>query len=627
MNFFLPKKISVFLLAFFVVSQLNISTVHAQGMFNLKPGYTQSCINLSETTTPDPNPDQSTGYSGRADGNIYTRYLSGDCKSSVPCILASCYLPKVGGVPSAAKMVCSTFNPQLDMQYWGHDNTKIPQIAAVKLVNSPNNTFPPGSFQAVEARFDLTGGPESANEDEEDQGAARRNTSMHKTDQFYAIGDGKASAAVTAAPTVPAQVQPTSGVGADRGLKQAILSFTQAFTSEPTVTGTVTGGPKVCTTIYWDPYGIVFDSDSLEPLDKSMALVSLLDEQGAPMTPFNVSQSEIDKLGKYNIFVSKDGRYKLNAEAATHTYTAQMPNVKYSKLFDRIYLPGDPAFLETSTKRVRMDIPMKSKTTPYIRPLGLFSQQINTSTYNGALYDLLMVRVTHPLSMVSVKSGGKDVTPNQAAHFFKAATDRDGIWQAYLRKDLLTQYGVDIEIKKNPEFYPLSNTANDTPVAIHFNPILTYIKGIAYNAANQPIANAEVQVRFDTSNDIFSKTKADGTGLFTISSDKLPPQPYHLVYIDPSSPTILVKQTTTEFVQNNKAFLEKEKINLVAGDKKVNSSPESLKPSSTPTEKAAVPKATTPYLSSIITVIIILFFLVGGAVFLYMSNRKSGGEF
>ncbi len=626
MNFFLHKKTGIFLLIFTVVSQLNIFTVHAQGLLNLKPGYTMSCINLSETTTPDPSPDMYTGY---APNNIYTRYLSGDCKSSTRCTLASCYLPMSNKVPQPDKMVCTTFNPTLDMQYWGRDNTKIPQIAAVKLVNSADNTFPPGSFQGVEARFDLTGGIESAGEEDEGQSQHERRagTSMHKYDKFYAIGDGKETVAVTAAPTVPAQVNPTPGVGSDFGLKQAILSFTQAFTSEPTVTGTVTGGPKSCTLIYWDPYGFVFDSESLEPLDISMATVSLLDEQGVPITPFNVSQVEIDKLGKYNIFVSKDGRYKLNAVAATHTFTAQMPNVKYSKLFERIFLPGDPAFLETSSKPVRMDIPMKSKTTPYIRPLEIYTKQIDTSTFNDVLYDLLTVRVTHPLSTITVTSGGKEVTTNQKGHFFKSVTDKNGTWQAYLRKDLLTEYGVDIEIRKNPEFYPVSNTPADEPVVIHFNPILTYIKGIATNAAKQPIANAEVQVRFDTSDDIFSKTKANAAGLFTITSDKLPPQPYHLVYIDPSVPTIMIKQTTSEFVQSNKAFLEKEKINLVVGDKKVNSASQSLNPSTSPTEKTAMPKASNPFMSSIITVLIILFFLIGGAVFLYMSNKKSVSEF
>lgn len=627
MNFFLHKKTGIFLIIFTVISQLNIFTVHAQGLLNLKPGYTMSCLNLSETTTPDPNPNMYTGYSGRADGNIYTRYLSGDCKSSTTCTLASCYLPMYKKVPQPDKMVCTTFNPQLDMQYWGHDNTKIPQIAAVKLVNSATNTFPPGSFQGVEARFDLTGGAESADEDEDEatNKANKKNTSMHKYDKFYAIGDGKESVAVTAAPTVPAQVNPTAGVGTDNGLKQGILSFTQTFTSTPTITGTITGGPKACTLIYWDPYGFVFDSDSLEPLDMSMATVSLLDEQGVPMTPYNVSQVEIDKLGKYNIFVSKDGRYKLNAEAVTHTFIRQMPNVKYINLYEKIFLPGDPAFLETSSKPVRMDIPMKSKTTPYIRPLELYTKQIDVSTFNDVLYDLLTVRVTHPLSTIIVTSGGKEVTTNQKGHFFKSVTDKNGTWQAYLRKDLLTEYGVDIEIRKNPGFYPVSNTPADKPVEIHFNPILTYIKGIATNAAKQPIANAEVQVRFDTSDDIFSKTKADGAGLFTISSDKLPPQPYHLVYIDPSTPTILIKQTTTEFVQNNKEFLEKEKINLVAGDRKVDRASQSLKSSNVPTEKPVVQRATNPYLSSIITVIIILFFLVGGAIFLYISSRKKNG--
>lgn len=626
----MSKLLTRFISLFFVVivllfSQWRLFNVYAETDPDLKAGYSMSCINLSNSTTPDPSSEMYTGY---APNNIYTKYMSGECKSSTPCIVASCTLPtnKVANentgngfdrIPDPTRRFCTTFNSALDIKYWGVDNSQNPVLAAFVLVNSPGNLIQPGSFVGIEARFDLTGGAESATEDsEETQGELRRRTSMHKYDQFYAIGDG----IITVAPTTVPQVNPTTGVGNDYGLKQAGLGFDQAPTSAPTIAGT----PKACTTIYWDPYGIVFDSDSLEPLNSAMSTISLLDEQGVPITPLDVSRSIIDKLGKYNIFISKDGMYKLAAESQTHSFINQKPNAKYKDLYETIFLPGDPAFLETMQKPVRMDIPLKSKTKPFTRPIEIYNKQIETSSYNGALYDLLTVRTTHPLSVVTVKSGGQLVTSDQKAHFFKQMSEKNGTWQAYLRKDLLTEYGVDIEIHKNPVYFPRTNTSTDLPIFIHFDPILTHIKGIASDNANKPIPNAKVQVKLSVNNTIFFETQADGTGLFSVPQSKLPPLSYYLTFIDPTKPNAPIIKTTTQFIKSNADYLEKEQLNLVTGRKEVGRKiPRDGALS--PTVAAASPKQSSPFLSAILNVIVVIVLLIGGAVALFFISKKQGG--
>ena len=128
------------------------------------------------------------------------------------------------------------------------------------------------------------------------------------------------------------------------------------------------GGAENCTQIYWDPYGRVFDSVSLEPFGAGEATVTLLDENGSPSLNTFTNNVLIDEMGKYNIRINKDGNYKLNVTPKTnHLFTATVPDVRYKDLYGFIYKLGDPAFIEIAKNPKRVDVALKPVGTPYYR--------------------------------------------------------------------------------------------------------------------------------------------------------------------------------------------------------------------------------------------------------------------
>lgn len=358
-------------------------------------------------------------------------------------------------------------------------------------------------------------------------------------------------------------------------------------------------GEENCTEIFWDPYGRVFDSVSLEPFSAGQASVTLLDENGNPSANTFTNNVLIDKMGKYNILINKEGKYKLNVTPKTnHTFTAGMPNAKYKDLYGFIYKLGDPAFVEVPSNPERVDVALTPKGVPYTRSPDYISREYIDVWYDGETYTKIALRTVHPKTIVKVMVNSVEITEDGNGKALPKTSDKEGYWLALIKKEVLSQVGFSIELIKNPQYYPLtqgstgfigqmvdrlfslfvkkvsaqqsikiSDPVSPTPTSgnttvIKFEPILEYIEGFSYGDDNEIIPKAKVNVRLKMNDKIYYSTITDDMGFFTMYPKNLPPYEFYLEFINPETGKIIV-QTTSEFVEKNQAYLDSEKIDLM----------------------------------------------------------------
>lgn len=381
-------------------------------------------------------------------------------------------------------------------------------------------------------------------------------------------------------------------------------------TSQQQAQATLTfpAGAENCTEIYWDPYGRIFDAVSLEPFGERMATVTLLDENG--ITSLNTLNNNVltDKMGKYNILINKDGNYKLNVvPPATHRFTADLPNEKYSDLYSFIYKLGDPAFVEIAKSPKRVDVALTPVGAPFTRSADYINDPNTGRTIeytdiwnDGATYTKIALRTVHPKTIVKVMVNGVELTDDGNGNVLPETSDKEGYWLALIKKEILSQEGFTIELIKNPQYYPLAQgktnffvqlidrlssllfkkvsaqqsikisdpvdpgqeeTSGNTTV-IKFEPILEYIEGFSYDDASKIVPKARVNIKSKSNNKIYSTTTTDDSGFFTLYPKDLPPYEYYLEIVNPETGKASV-QTTSEFVEKNRAYLDSEKIDLM----------------------------------------------------------------
>lgn len=385
------------------------------------------------------------------------------------------------------------------------------------------------------------------------------------------------------------------------------------------------GDPQMCTIVLWDPYGRVFDAQSLEPLGENEAVVTLLDKDGNRVgLPTN--DDSLDVFGLYNILVIKDDNYKLKVVPKTkHLFEPVIINPLYKDLFNEfIYMAGDPPFYEKASDPKRVDIPLKPIGTPYSRPIeiGRMTQKdINTGTQ-------FIIKVTHPLSIVKVMSNGKVLTEDGYGKKITGQTDKSGLWQTVIKKSLLSQYGYSIEVSKNPKYYQ-SGVGNSSTVTGYFNPLLEYIEGYAYGNNQKIIPNAKVNVILKTDKSIYYQTTTDSSGFFTIYAKDLPFLDYYLEFIDPQT-QIKITQSTSQFVKNNKEYINSEGLDLMNSTK--NNQPiinpatgelnDNLRKVDLTNNPANTVKKNTNFIK-MLTPIFVIFFLIIGALGTLIYIKKS----
>lgn len=440
---------------------------------------------------------------------------------------------------------CTVFDVALDKRYFGESGAGLPGIT---LEGGNPHMFPPGQFSV--------------------KGAITK-PGDHVVYDIYAVSE------------------PDLGGSGNEGEDPSQQLGTTKFIFE--------GAKEICRSIFWDPYGRVFDAVSLEPLGANEARVTLLDSKDQYVdVPSN--NSPIDALGKYNIYILEDGMYKLKAtNMPRHEFVRVNPDPRYVDLYERIYRLGDPAFEEKQNDPQRYDIPVKPKGAPYKRAIETIFKDQTIVWRDGEEYTKIEFRVSHPLTKIETNLD-EGITCNQTG---ADQTDKEGFCTLQVKSSEAPQEGIDIKKVKNPDYY-LTYEQNliggfvarlfswitpdvyaqqsiriDVPEVaapvmaeddIKFEPILRHVEGYAYDEAGQPIPKAKIQVVLSMNNKVFHTTTADDSGFFTIYKNNLPPLEYYLKLTDQTGSKVLTQQTSL-FIENNQAYIDSEKINLMAATK------------------------------------------------------------
>ena len=544
---FLASSVLIFLLTISGYLSAQIPTRNPTDDSDIQSAYSMECLlppdmgaerNMMGTTV--------TSNLGKPPPSI-TMNLNGQCSSPTGCDLTLCVIEKKGdkfgdlqvGQRTQRSDVdhsgekCTTGNATKDIHYFGSDNTRITK-ASLTASSLTDNHISYGPVTNLEVILN--------------------NPQPHDFYSFYATGDRG-----TVIPAVTQGLIPTIADNRTQQVGQITLSFSPSISLAP-------GEKADCESIFWDPYGRVFDGISLEPLNKNEAKVTLLNKDDSIVSiPGNNVSTDI--LGKYNILIKDDGEYKLNVTPLTsHLFSSFIPNNFYKELYETIFMPGDPAFYESADNPKRVDVALKPVSTPYERPIDVVQTDYKQVWANGKKYVKIELRVTHPKSLVKLIVNDIVVKENGEGKALSIEADKDGFWRVLVRHyKVLSQRGFRVQVSKNPKYYMYAGQPSSALI-LNLDPILSYIEGYAYDDFGNIIPNAKVQVRLKINDSVFYETTTDDKGYFIVQPTNLPPLDYYFVFVNPEDNSVL-KKTTSKFVADNTSYIEQQKLNLLKGEK------------------------------------------------------------
>ena len=369
-----------------------------------------------------------------------------------------------------------------------------------------------------------------------------------------------------------------------------------------------------CVSERYDPYGTVFDSQSLEPIPN--ATVTLLEKTDAGYVPVGgtnttgidpVQRTEEDGMFSY---VVPDGSYILKVSKGAYTFPASFETLagNYSKIYSDIYpafttdtsaaqVPGMPNDgrnyeIEQTGQIAHRDVPLDPI------PAGIGKKYpIKLMEYYYQLKDkyssILTVegRVSHPFGKIKVYTIPVTSVNSQTASpvrllqtvtatkngSFKFEVDQSQLQplerfgKITIEKADLTAPGLSWSGKV---FNTIANAvysitglhwrveAQESQTSVGFDPILNYIEGHAMDSSGLVLKNATVGVYLKFSQKPSYVTKTDENGYFKISSEYLPFMPYTIQYTSSNGTKGEVK--TSEFLAANAEEMKTNNINPYA---------------------------------------------------------------
>jgi len=328
-----------------------------------------------------------------------------------------------------------------------------------------------------------------------------------------------------------------------------------------------------CTAVRWDPYGRVFDSQSLEPIPNLK--VTILDLNKKPVNlPGLINPDTTKASGVFN-FLVEPGSYYLEVEPDKNHRFLKNPNLDpgYIKAYSNIYRPDD-LIVEEKGQPEHRDIPLDpGENEPYRSSPS--SVNFAVLPIAGANQTKIVGQVSHPLTIVSLRQNNKEIAKTWADKmgFYEVLIDNEKIVQGVKIVPVFTKVNLaenqPVSKQKQIVFvkifdYLLSlfkkkTTASTTAFGVPINPIPRYLEGYL-----EPLAL--VNVRLTMSDKIYWQTKTDEKGFLVVLPQNLPPLDYYLEIIPQNASPFTL--TTSEFIEKNKYYLQTNEINLLTATKK-----------------------------------------------------------
>ena len=351
--------------------------------------------------------------------------------------------------------------------------------------------------------------------------------------------------------TVAPSPGPTVAGNASTQQQQA-LSFEEA--------GMGTGLVSTCVSIFWDPYGRIFDSNSLEPVKSARVTLQKRSPTGEGFVdvnpneiPFLSNPYIVKEDGIFN-FAVPDGDYKLKVNFPDYSFPGDplKLNSNYSKAYFDIY-KGD--IITQKGKIEHRDVPIDPQKIAASSPVKMMEYSYDLDKKSGSI--IIDGRASHPLTKVkaySIKNG---------ARFKLMKTIQADKWGRFKLEinqtnfESLEIFG-EVELEKVNLAKNLNEEGSNAIFKLEYIP--NYLEGYAYDGSGNIIPNATVGIYLQYSNKPYYETKADEKGYFKITSSDLPSLPYKIRYTTPFGSTI--KITTSKFAVQNSLFIESKKISL-----------------------------------------------------------------
>lgn len=356
---------------------------------------------------------------------------------------------------------------------------------------------------------------------------------------------------------------------------------------------------KNCTKIAWthhDPYGIVFDSVSLEPLGN--VVVTINNDKGQPLenSPvlFNNKPTAEDGVynylvppGKYIMTVQIPNGYKFSATPKSN------PNIKtvYDYIDDNdqkshctVYKPGEIIDEKADMPECR-NIPLEPVTVPpTVKDPVSMLYSVNKNMDEG-LY-IVKGKVSHPLATIIAY---QTISTTQKVELARKDSNNSGFYQLDIPlASIAPDAPLELQFVKSPlmgttqtrslfkslvsfinRIFVKDVSAQTSGGVLILDPLPTYIEGYAFDGAHQIIPNATVEVVLKDRGSVYYQTTADENGYFFIAPKNLPSTQlgleFTLRFVTKNGEKVPYK--LYEFSKANKYFFTKEGINLLTGMK------------------------------------------------------------
>ena len=403
-------------------------------------------------------------------------------------------------------------------------------------------------------------------------------------------------------------VPPTQNVvaGVDLGQKFGTFTFERAK------------GGSDCNYIAWDPFGYVFDAQTLGPIKGAkITIYNMMDNGTSVMVPQGTGPGKVamnpfytNENGSYTFFTDK-GKYKLVIEGSFNGKPLEIEditkvNTDYpAKGYDHLYAKDaiiDEKEVNGVVETVRADIPVKTVGAPTLYP-QLVDVNIDRSgeqiTIRGkvTVVPADVVFIYKDLATGQTKEGPEKPQLNIINRSF-AVTVNQTIEGTYTFSEIqvrqatipLTNKGIG---EKAIAFF---NWIQDKLFSAHaqgvstvkINPIPSYIEGIARGANGEALPFVMVGIYLQGSEAPAYQTRSDVNGHYSIGSQFIPPLSYEIRIKKTTGEVI--KMSTTEYLKQNTDFHKANSINSFSTIQKAPSTNTINAPTLTKEELANLPQ-------------------------------------
>ncbi len=399
-----------------------------------------------------------------------------------------------------------------------------------------------------------------------------------------------------------------------------------------------------CTSLQWDPYGVVFDSKTLEPIPGTR--INLFQKNSTGFVLANIPGVTSSILtrgdGVFN-FVVPDGVYKIEV---AHPNYLPFPadfntiNPAYAKIYADLYPDQGINMDIVQMKGIQQhrDIPL----TPKQGTIGTYPIQVMDYYQILQKFNSILVikgRVSHPLTKIKVYT---NASPKKYLPVETRAA-KDGTFKIEINMTSLPagEYvaGLDFEktnllelVSQNKITHILSFfyryffkevSAEEQTTTLVLDPIPNTLEGFAYDKNGKVLPNAVVGIYLPFSEHPFYEITADSQGYYKITSDYLPPVAYTIQYTGVGQ---TVNLSTAEFLLQNEKYLQSKDINpFIRTNSKgavVVQTPSTSSEDQSTSLKAPEPRYKSPAYYLVI-IAILLFGIFGTVLGVYLINKKN----